>query len=438
MTGNESVALERRGHEEEEVEVEEEDEEQQVAAINSATITTSRTTTRETLSSWNNKSEERTTLSSSRLPGAVAVSGSRPMAVEEEEEVNDEDTATQTRSYLGSGSTTLQQGNEEETFNDNRNNSPMIVLEATAVQEIYATPVLVESTTIIQQVDIDNEEDDDVEAMIGVSNNQQSSSPPLTTQSSEIKRPHYGQILRWSLLTLIVYLLILGASIWITGPDDGDDGNGMIPDKCLRSIHHSLEILQYIEGAAWAQMTLGSLMLGVYLYVGLDEIQDRFCITPDQEESPPPPKDTYWAMSILFTMNILWGLTCLASLIVLEIENLGKKASRIWSRDCTDEQLSDLLEGMDVEDQRALTVYTITMAAVVPFFVFNAIGRGRLIFSPQSCQHIRRAWKVFFVYLKVMIDLVLCAVTAFAFFGQLKPFINHLEEFLRSAMAMAG
>jgi hypothetical protein len=340
---------------------------------------------------------------------------------------------------------------ETETF--------VVMLEATPVQEIYATQVVLEeiiparqlhpqphnpqsqstspfpphpSGLTVQHVDIDNFNMDDPDRfgpMEITDKATASSTSGSADDSSSLKRvfPPLSHILLLVLgITLGFAAVVLGIFMFLM-PEEDEIGTLPQDDKCLYQQVLLLFHLEQLRGKAWIEMPIASTVLGVLGYYTFDLVQDKYCLAPD---APPPSpsrsaKRDFYVNLIVFSLEIFWLFVVMALIIGIRMEELRDPAQQL-EKACAPRsgELDDI--GNHIRD---LNTYYNSAIVRLSFLIFLLVARGRILFSPQSCEHVAPFWRRFWTGLKMTLELTLLLVAATRMTMCLLPVIADLKNF---------
>jgi hypothetical protein len=341
--------------------------------------------------------------------------------------------------------------------NDNDHDAPCtdapmtMMLEATAVHEIIATqvqvvaelPLPMRDDITLQHVDIDNFDDSTALAVMDST----TSSTAKTPQRQRHHPPYYHIVL----IILGVVVALVGVVCIIFGMVVPPLEEPELEDKdnpCLEATFAMIHSLEQLKGKALVEFCLACAVLGVQLYQLLEAIQNRYCLmihNISSESSPPQPHDdsvdSIYANFILFLLEFFWCVMVTVLILGIHMEGLNKgedhatAISSIMEKECSGELLllEDEEEWLSLGTTTTIHSYYIWACLRLPLLTFLLVARGKLLVSPQTCEHVTVAWKRCWRITKGIFELILYAMSVGSLFGILSPvlqaWIDYADEY---------
>jgi hypothetical protein len=386
----------------------------------------------------------------SMVPGAVAVPGTQQSPITSN--INNNSTSRPARSPLH------QEDEEEEP-------STTMMVEATAVEEIIATQVVVETsntvsdlaiqqhqsprqsgeeipssitnpaaaahladTVTIQHVDIDNFDEISLENhhhAPGTAGGTTATTSETTTQEKR-RVPSYQMIVLAISVVVVGFILISLITtelLFPSFPDDEDyDDDDNATMECRHAYQSTKADLEQLGGIAWIECTLACAVMATIVYEVLNTCQERYCDARPKPNTPAPGIPSYFSNLILVTFEALWFLVAIGILLWIEIKNLREPLDRIED-DC-----QDLIIDWDTAVVGDLNAYYFAALARVPQFLFLLIARGRLLVNDGACEHIAIFWRRFWYWLKIAMEFEISLLAILSVFEWLRPVVEQMID----------
>ena len=384
-------------------------------------------------------------------------------------------------------------GDDEETVarkndsDDEQTSSNIVMVEATAVEEIIATQVMAVpqvassegaevgrapehshqqsgvpsqptvSPNAFEHVDIDNF---DSSQQLKPHQDQEQND-----ESSASKIPSY-KILLIILSIVILFVLVCFIVFGLTVPpldeigielsDPEDDIDGEDDDKnrynCMEFLRLTIFHLEQLKGKSWIELVVACSVGGVMLYQVIEVLQNHYCSMRNNNDDPSAmimnPKQVFLYELICFVLELLWFFTTVVILICVRMEELNYPVNLILThRDCRyhpnmndygiqpPQERHPSNSTLEVKREQLkklgdLDGYFTSACVRIGMLIFLLVGRGKLIFNRNSCDNVKPFWKYCWFWFKITLEIVLIIMVSISIFGTLSPLLDEVQEIL--------